>query len=266
MARHASLPSANSVTKIALISDLWYGVGLIGPPLTPSCQAGGREVTIRGAFGPETAQVQLRGLRPGKHYTILGYGPPVSATVRVTETGPVVAQLIAKGSTDFLGPAGGLEAYGNGTLSVAADGRSGSLQVTLPKGDSVSGHWRCGSSRTTGAPSRPALTPARVPPVVGECSLGSSTSDPPPVVTCPNGDLNVEAWTGSGYVEAAGRKATLGTVEADLCRDQVTLALTIPPALAITSLENEYSVSAVYYGWKFNLTPATLLAEAHCSS
>ncbi|MGC2190829.1 MAG: hypothetical protein WA751_00650 [Candidatus Dormiibacterota bacterium] len=258
--------STKTVTKIALISDLWYGVGLIGPPLTTSCQAGGKEVTIRGAFGPETAQVQLRGLRPGKHYTILGYGPPVSATVRVTETGPVVPQLIAKGSTDFLGPAGGLEAYGNGTLSVAADGRSGSLQVTLPKGDSISGHWRCGSSRTTGPPNRPALTPARVRPAVDECSLGSSTSSPPPVVTCPNGDLNIEAWTGRGYVEAAGRKATLGTVEADLCRDQVDFAPTTPPFLATAFLENEYSVAAVYYGWKFNLTPAALVAGANCSS
>jgi hypothetical protein len=253
------------VTQLLLLSSFWHGFGEVGPPLTTACAEGGRQVTLRGAFGPELADIQLRGLRPGKHYAFYAYQSPISATVRVTQTGPVGTQSNRKEFTDFLGQSNGLEGNGSGTLSVAANGRSGSLRVTLPQGDAVSGHWKCGSSHLSGVPSRPTLLPATAPPVVNECALGSPNSNPPPVVTCPDGDLNVEAWQGSGSVEAAGPKAKVSAVAAALCRDQATLAQTTPPAQTTPDLEYEYSVAAVYYGWEFPITPAAIVASANCA-
>ncbi|MGH7643790.1 MAG: hypothetical protein ACRENX_12415 [Candidatus Dormibacteria bacterium] len=180
--------------------------------------------------------------------------------MEVSETGPVIP-LTQKLTPDFLGPSQGMEANGSGTISVAASGRSGTLNVILPKGDSVFGHWRCGGSALTGARSRPDLIPARTPPKVGECALGSSTSNPPPAVICPNGELNVEARNENGsYVETAGPDASVEAVEADLCRDEANDNLTS----ASFSLEYEYSVSAVDYGWRFGLTAAEVVSDANC--
>lgn len=257
--------ASQKVTQLRLLSSFWHGFGLVGPPLTTSCSEGGREVTLRGAFGPERAEIQPRGLRPGKHYAFYAYQSPISATVRVAQTGPVGTQTKSKEFTDFLGHSNGLEGNGSGTLSVAANGRSGSLRVTLPKGDAVSGHWTCGSSHLLGVPSRPTLLPATAPSVENKCALGSPNSNPPRVVTCPDGDLNVEAWQGSGSVEAAGPRATASAVQATLCRDQATLVQTTPPAQTTPDLEYEYSVAAVYYEWKFPITPAAIVASANCA-
>jgi hypothetical protein len=90
--------ASQKVTQLLLLSSFWHGFGLVGPPLTTSCSADGRQVTLRGAFGPELADIQLRGLRPGKHYAFYAYQSPTSATVRVTQTGPVGTQADSKGS------------------------------------------------------------------------------------------------------------------------------------------------------------------------
>lgn len=256
-----TLTTANE-TSISLRSSLWYGVGLVGPPLTTSCQSGGAAVAIRGAFGPEAATIQLRGLHAGRRYSFVEYRPAPSATVSVTETGPVAPQLGVSSHTDVLGPVSGLQGLlgeGSGVLSVSSSGRSGSLQVSLAKGDTVSGHWVCGSRRTSGPSSRPELLGARVPPVVGECSIGSQSSTSPPPITCANGDLNIESWFPDKYVSAAGRGASLHKVEGDLCKEQGEESLT--PA----ELVYDYSVAAVYYGWDFHLTAAQVIAADGCS-
>ncbi|MGC1184851.1 MAG: hypothetical protein WBA31_06835 [Candidatus Dormiibacterota bacterium] len=264
VARRAVLLAADKPTKIFVLSDFWHAAGVLGRPLLTSCRAAGKEVDIHGGLGPERVDIRLRGLHPGKHYLFLAYQTPVSATLRVTETGPVDAQRYAKGFTDFLGPAAGVEGNGSGSLTVAANGRSGSLAVTLPKNDSLTGRWTCGSDGGPGASTPPTLLPATSSPVVKECALGSSSSNPPPAVTCADGDLNVEAWSGNGAVEAAGRKATLSKVEAAICLDQQTLSTTVPPTQVPLSLENEYAVAAVYYGWHFALSPAAIVAAANC--
>ncbi|MGH7666034.1 MAG: hypothetical protein ACREN1_01795 [Candidatus Dormibacteria bacterium] len=48
--------------------------GPLGPPLAASCRLEGKEVSVRGAFGPERVDIELRGLRPGKHYTFMQFG------------------------------------------------------------------------------------------------------------------------------------------------------------------------------------------------
>ncbi|MGC1185159.1 MAG: hypothetical protein WBA31_08425 [Candidatus Dormiibacterota bacterium] len=220
-------------------------------------------MTVRGRFGPETAVVQLRGLHRDKRYALVKYQPAPSATVRVTETGPVVPELGVASHTDFLGPVAslqGLEGDGDGTISVAPNGRGGSLEVSLPQGDLLSGHWLCGSRRTGGPISRPILAPAKVPPVVGECSLGSYSATSPAPITCPDGDINIEAWTAYSYVDGAGRRANLDRVEDDLCRDEVDNRLTT------TQLIYVYSLAALYYGWKFPLTPTQVVAATKCGS
>jgi hypothetical protein len=257
-------PSPGSATgrTALLLTSVWGAVGPIEPPLTTSCQDGGKRVIVRGPFGPETAEVQLGGLHPNRHYSFVAFQPAVSATVRVAETGPIPLSSIYGGpSTDYLGPDQGLEPQGSaGTLSVAKSGRSGSLRVTLPRGDSISGHWACGSSNTSGAPSPPVLPPAGVPPVVHECWTGVPFSTVPPPATCANGNLNVAAWLPRSAVESAGAHASLTTVELALCQDQSQ------NSQGAAYLETEYAVSTVYYGWNFHLSPVQVLADANCSN
>ncbi len=170
---------------------------------------------MRGTSGPETVDIELRGLDPGKHYTFIQFAdPPPSATVTLTESGPVVDyySVKVKPPKDFLGPRQGLEDQGSGTLSVSQRGKSGSLKVTLPKDDSISGHWTCGTRQRTGPPSRPALYPATVPPVVNECAIGTLNGPTPPPISCPNCDLNVNAWGDSANLSRAGRSASLAKV------------------------------------------------------
>jgi hypothetical protein len=206
--------------------------------------------------------VKLSGLHPDKHYSFVAYQPPISVTVKVIETGPIAtAEKNPAAANQELGPEQGLESAGNGTLTVAKGGRAGSLTATLPGGDVVSGHWTCGTSRTTGPPNRPVLPPATVPPVVNECSIGTEETSPSPPVTCPNGDLNVAQWFGApSSVESAGSTASLATVEADICQDMATYSL------EDTFVEYLYSLSVVYYGWHFPRTPAHVLASANCSN
>jgi hypothetical protein len=206
--------------------------------------------------------VKLSGLRPDKHYSFVAYQPPVSATVRVIESGPMpTATMDRAGANQELGPDQGLEGAGNGTLTVARGGGGGSLTATPPGADVVSGHWTCGTSRATGPPNRPMLPPATVPPVVNECSIGTDETSPPPPVTCPNGDLNVAQWfLDTSGVESAGPTASLATVEADMCQDLATYSL------GDTFEEYLYSLSVVYYGWRFPMTPAQVLANADCSN
>ncbi|HVB14816.1 MAG TPA: hypothetical protein VNH38_08690 [Candidatus Dormibacteraeota bacterium] len=225
-------------------------------------------MSIDGAFGPETAHIHLAGLHPGKRYTIVQFQAPVSATVKIVETGPITqSDFETRTGGDFLGPVQGIEAEGNGTLSVSESGQSGSLRVTLPQGDVISGHWHCGSRRTTGPVNRPVLPPATVPPVVDECAIGAISDTPPPPASCPNGDLNVIAWTRVSDVAATGRSASLPQVEAALCRDRkLFLSFGGDPADETAELEYEYSEAALYYGWKFKLTLAKVVASANCST
>lgn len=181
--------------------------------------------------------------------------------MKVVENGPIATAVKDPAAANQeLGPYQGLESAGNGKLSVAKDGRSGSLTATLPGGNVVSGHWTCATSRTTGPPNRPVLPPATVPPVVNECSIGTEVTSPPPPVTCPDGDLNVAEWLFGSNVESVGATASLAMVEAALCQDQNEYSQDA------MYLEYEYSLSAVYYGWHFPMTPAQVLASANCSN
>ncbi|MGH7692225.1 MAG: hypothetical protein ACREOA_05925 [Candidatus Dormibacteria bacterium] len=230
---------------------------------------------MRGAFGPGSVDIELKGLRRGKHYSFMQFEePPPRATVTVTESGPVIENYFAnptagvhlasrKPPKDFLGPHQGMEDRGNGTLSVSQSGRSGSLQVTLPNGDSISGHWTCGSQRRTGATSRPALASADLPPSVNECASGSISDPTPPPVSCPNGDLNVEAWEAGTPLDSAGQLTSLTTVEADIRREYREFLKT-GAAPTAASLRRSYSIAALYYGWKFSPSAAQVVAEAGC--
>ncbi|MGH9069659.1 MAG: hypothetical protein ACRDX8_00485 [Acidimicrobiales bacterium] len=254
-------------TAITLQSS-WAASGSLGAPLAVSCSGGGRAVSVRGAFGPETVDIELRGLHPGKHYTFMQFAdPPPSATVTLTESGPVVDyySVKVKPPKDFLGPRQGLEDQGSGTLSVSQRGKSGSLKVTLPKDDSISGHWTCGTRQRTGPASRPALYPATVPPVVNECAIGTLNGPTPPPISCPNGDLNVNAWGDSANLSGAGRSASLAKVEADICSDYRAFFKGGAASVAV-SIALEYSIAALYYGWRFSPTPAQVVTDAGCVS
>ncbi len=138
---------------------------------------------------------------------------------------------------------------------MSPSGKAGSLKVTLPKGDVVSGHWACGTKQRTGPPSRPALAPATVPPVVNERAIGTlNTPTPPPPVSCADGDLNVAAWEGDTALTRAGRSASLALVEADICSDYKLLVKGGTNPDSATMVRN-YGIAALYYGWKFSPTP-----------
>lgn len=259
----SSHPATKAPTALNLIS-VWGGVGPIGPPLTVACRDGGRSVSISGAFGPETTVVLLRGLHPGRTYKFVEYGPPVAATVTVTESGPV-RQLVNGGSsvTDFLGPESGVETQGYGTLTVARGGERGSLDVNLPD-DGLSGHWSCSHQGTVGAstPNRPVLSTATAAPVLNECWLLPAAGTPP--VTCPNGDFNLAGWVPSNEA-ALGRDATLEQVYRALCRDVSQAATYGGPNEDAASLQTSYVEAATYYGWNFHMTPAAVVAGSGCS-
>jgi hypothetical protein len=93
-----------------------------------------------------------------------------------------------------------------------------------------------------------------VPPVVDECraptQVGADGNVAP--LTCPNGDLNANAWqalaTHDLSVMALGPGATAGEVLSAACAD-----------LAHTTKAVETSairLAAVYYGWGFTVDPA----------
>ncbi|MGH7666063.1 MAG: hypothetical protein ACREN1_01940 [Candidatus Dormibacteria bacterium] len=279
---------ATRSTAITLDTS-WMASGQLGPPLSVNCRRGGKEVSVRGVLGPERVDIQLQGLRPGKNYTFTQFEePPPRATVTVTESGPVLEAYFVNPTTgevtarkpprDSLAPHQGMEDQGNGKLSVSQSGRTGSLRVMLPQGDSISGHWACGTKQRTGPTSRPALSPATVPPSVNECALGTIQGPPPPV-SCRNGDFDVNAWEFNAWevdawesgaalstaLSTAGRSVSLTKVEAELCSDYEAL-LASDAAPTSVSMARDYSIAARYYGWTFPSTPAQVVTDAGCVS
>ncbi len=236
-----------------VFTSSWGGSGPIGPPLVTTCSGGGRRVAIEGGFGPERVQAQLIGLHPGRRYRFVAYQSRVSAVIKITESGPV-----PRVRPDTLGPLGQLESKGGGTLSVAKRGRSGALDVTLPGGDALSGRWTCGTAAKTraGQSNRPTLAPASVPPVVDECWAGTPGSNPP--AQCPDGDLNVAAWVGVPPVLGLGRRPSLNQVASALCQGETEYSLDV------ATLAAEYAVAAVYYGWSFHTSAASIVASHPC--
>ncbi|MHB8394056.1 MAG: hypothetical protein ACYDC5_06050 [Candidatus Dormibacteria bacterium] len=260
-----SVPSAvQAGTGLTVTAGVWGGVGRLEPPTSTTCSADSTTVTVRGSLGLESVVVKLTGLARGRKYTFVPFQAPVPPTVTLTETGPIpLSSSPGQPYTDVLGPSQGLEADGSGHISVAPNGQSGSLAVSLPGDDLISGSWRCGSaiSGTTGVVQEPALQPATVPPVVNECFLMVATLAVPPL-QCPSGDLNIAAWDdyrGSTVAEL-GASPTLRGVEAAICHDQSTYSL------PRSELQQEYSLAALYYGWHFRLAPAAVVADARCAS
>lgn len=211
------------------------------------------------------AQVKLTGLRRAKRYLFVEYQPAIRPTVTVTQVGPIPSDTGSPGPVvDFLGPEQGLETQGSGKLTGAKSGRSGSLAVTLPGGDQVSGHWNCRSSTVhfaTQEPNRPALVPAEVPPLIDECWIRAAAGSPP--VTCPNGDINVAAWPAYLPIAGLGRDVTVWQVDAALCQEQKQATEFGAPATP-ADLESEYLSAAAYYGWKFDLTPQAVIVAGGC--
>ncbi|MGH7666035.1 MAG: hypothetical protein ACREN1_01800 [Candidatus Dormibacteria bacterium] len=100
-------------------------------------------------------------------------------------------------------------------------------------------------------------------PSVNECASGSISDPTPPPVSCPNGDLNVEAWEAGTPLDSAGHLTRLTTVEADICREYREF-LKAGAAPTAASLTRSYSIAALYYGWKFPPSPAQVVADAGC--
>lgn len=271
LAPSSSSSSSQSGSSISLIlSTLYFAQGKIGPPLTTACSAGGRTVALHGAFGPETVSILLSGLHGGRHYQFAADQAPVPATVRLTAIGPVPPPSGSGSYNDYLKPDGAVEGTGSGTLSVSAQGRAGSLDVTLAFGDQLSGHWTCGARRTVGLPNRLIVQPATVPPVLNECWEGSPNQGAR--TTCPDGDINLASWPGSlvgdGVVSAAAtltRQSNVADVEAALCQDQLHASVGGGSPDTGADLENEYAFWAAYYGWNFALTPSQVVSNAGCA-
>lgn len=100
---------------------------------------------------------------------------------------------------------------------------------------------------------------------MNECAIGYIDGPTPLPVSCPNGDLNVDAWAYSLNVGGAGRSASLTKVEADVCSDYRE-SLKDGAAPTAASLARDYSITALYYGWRFAPTPAQVVADAGCIS
>lgn len=257
--KSGSAASPSGPTSLVL-ETAWRAAGRVGAPTATSCSDGGSRVTVRGAFGPETVTIRISGVHPGSRYIFVAYARPITARVTLTETGPIPKTVVLPGggTEDSNAPVHGQQPGGsNGTLSVAGNGRSGELNLTLPAGDSIKGHWSCGSRAAHGPPSRPALLPATSAPVIDECWKGPQNGTPPPPARCANGDLNIAAWIPHSKVEAAGPAATLTQVETDLCQDR---ASGIPKAYVLSVYASAYA----YYGWGFTDTAEQALAQAAC--
>lgn len=107
------------------------------------------------------------------------------------------------------------------------------------------------------------LSPATVPSKTAECtqqlSFNSDGSSGP--YQCANGDLNATEWKALSALEpkvmTLGYSATAAQVQATICSDtNANLSNAIET--------NAYNISALYYGWSFNPSPTSVLADGSC--
>lgn len=111
------------------------------------------------------------------------------------------------------------------------------------------------------------LHPATVPPKISECSqtLTYASNGNPSPVTCNDGGLNVLAWNAISAQEpkvmTLGYGATQAQVQSAMCADasaaNLDSSVSISEPLEITA----YRLSALYYGWNFQVNPQTLLSS-----
>lgn len=108
------------------------------------------------------------------------------------------------------------------------------------------------------------LAPANVPPRVGLCSqqlsIGADGNAGP--ISCSNGDLNQLAWQylASNHlnVMALGSDALPDQILRAMCGDLKSGGSTKPIEL------NAYNISALYYGWKFGISPGQEFMDGNC--
>jgi hypothetical protein len=114
------------------------------------------------------------------------------------------------------------------------------------------------------------LAPAKVPPVVAECSqtLSYSSDGVPGPLTCSDNDLNRQAWNALAAQEPSvmslGYSPSLSSVQSAICSDANASAADSKPG-ADNALETaDYQISALYYGWNFGSSPTNILSSSNC--
>jgi hypothetical protein len=108
------------------------------------------------------------------------------------------------------------------------------------------------------------LAPANVPPDVGLCSqqllIGADGNAGP--ISCSNGDLNQLAW--QYFAKANLNVMALGS---DVLPDQVLRAMCsdVQSGGSTRVIEiSAYNISALYYGWKFGISPSQEFLAGDC--
>lgn len=128
------------------------------------------------------------------------------------------------------------------------------------------------SSTTTKITANPyaVLPPANVPPKLAECSTPvsyGSQGNPSPI-QCPNGNLNVAAWTALSALEptvmSLGYNASSSQVQTAICND-ANAADADSSASESNAIEGTvYQISKIYYGWSFAGDPSAVLSSGNC--
>lgn len=120
------------------------------------------------------------------------------------------------------------------------------------------------SQSTSGAASGIILSPANVPPRVGLCRqqllIGADGNAGP--ISCSNGELNEVAWQyfakGNLDVMALGSDVLPDQVLRAMCSDVQSGGST--RVIEVSA----YNISALYYGWKFGISPSQEFQAGDC--
>ncbi len=265
-----SASATGDVTGVKL--NLGTAAGAVTfPPAGLSCSAAGRSFTMQGPFGVDSFVLTADDLKAGSRLNF-NFTSTFSTSLTLTIRGPFFPL------TYYAGPvqqaAGQSLIQGTGLLSVARSGTSGMLNLTLQSpiaGESaapatVVGTWSCShpTSAVPGAQTEPALAPASVPPVGGECAnpIQQLSAGGVAPLTCPDGAVDVLAWSYlSQYdpqVQQLGAGATVNQVERAFCPPTRSAFLSDSVALEV------YQISADYYGWTFATPAATVASGGGC--
>lgn len=115
------------------------------------------------------------------------------------------------------------------------------------------------------------LKPATVPSKTIECELQlsyDSNGNPFPL-QCSNGDLNVLAWNSLAALEPVvmklGYSPSKAQVISAICTDGNVADLDSTPAISAPLETSVYQISALYYGWNFNINPSSILSNGSCN-
>jgi hypothetical protein len=108
------------------------------------------------------------------------------------------------------------------------------------------------------------LSPANVPPKVGLCTkqviIGADGNVGP--ISCSNGDLNSLAWQ-----DLAKENLNVMALGSDALPDQVLRAMCsdVQSGGSTQVIEvSAYNISALYYGWKFGVSPSQEFLDGDC--